>query len=522
MTNIEQLHKAALDFINQGRLKQAHAVCRDIIQHDPGHADAHFLMGVINYELGQIKKSIALMIEAVKRDPKVEYQAHLAKAFAINGDLVAARKVCDANAPTTADSALTADTFGVALSKIGLHNRALTYFENAISKAPENASYHYNYAVSAKFLGDFEAARQGFEKAINLKPDYVQAHYALADLGDVDNHHNHIPRMEALWSGVSDPNARLQLAHGLAKEYEACGRYDDAFKVLQSAKSQKLAQTGDSAQSQKALFECCYELMSAPQIPSGCESDEPIFVLGMPRSGTTLVDRILCSHSQVMSAGELQDFGMAIKELTTTPSNHVLDAQTLQAAYQCDPKAIGQRYLDRTRSVTAGSSRFIDKLPFNFFYLDLILRALPNAKVLCLIRDPMDTCIGNFRQLFSLNSPYYHYSLDLMNTGQLYAQFYRWVHHFEQQGHNNFRLVNYEALARDPEPHIRDIIEFCDLPWQDACLNVEQNTAPVSTASKVQVREPINTKSIGRWKRYQPHTEPLERFFTEQGIAYDL
>ncbi|MGM0525502.1 MAG: tetratricopeptide repeat-containing sulfotransferase family protein [Pseudomonadota bacterium] len=522
MQQLEQLCRQAEQHINQGNWQQAHQLCAAIISQSPQHADAHFLMGIINFELGQVRKAIALMIEAIKREPKVEYQAHLAKAFATAGDLLAARRLCDANQPQISDSALTADTFGVALSKIGLHERALVYFSHAIAISPSQPSYHYNFGGSAKFLGSFDKARNALEKAIALKPDYVQAHYALADLAGITQENHHIDRLSALLSKVRQADSRLQLAHALAKEYEALGEYSKAFLTLQQAKQQKLEAVPYSRDEQSSLFQRVATLAETAKSDNGFDCDEPIFVLGMPRSGTTLVDRILCGHTDVMSAGELQDFGMAVKDVTKTPTNRVLDIATLEAAYQCDPVKIGRRYIERTRAVTDGATRFVDKLPFNFFYIDLITRALPKAKILCLLRDPMDTCIGNFRQLFSLSSPYYHYSLDLMNTAHFYADFYHWVTRFAEQQHENFMLIEYEKMTRDPEPYVKDILAFCNLSWQQNCVHIEQNTAPVSTASKMQVREPINTQSIGRWKRYKSHTEELEALFTDKGVPYSF
>jgi hypothetical protein len=209
---------------------------------------------------------------------------------------------------------------------------------------------------------------------------------------------------------------------------------------------------------------------------------------------------------------------VALKELTKTPSNKVLDVETLLAAQSIDFKALGQRYIERTQAIAGSQSHFIDKLPFNFFYIGLIRKALPNAKIICLLRNPMDTCIGNYRQLFSINSPYYSYAYSLLNTGRFYKEFYDLVNDWQKLGTENFKLLSYERLVAEPENEIRQLIDFCGLDWQEQCLHAEQNSAPVSTASKVQVREAINAKSIGRWLKFQPHTDELHTYFTEQGI----
>ena len=291
---------------------------------------------------------------------------------------------------------------------------------------------------------------------------------------------------------------------------------------LQQAKQNKLRTLNYEVEDDLALFSAALEHSAEPADASaGCQSHEPIFILGMPRSGTTLVERILSSHTDVLSAGELQDFGVAVKELTATPSAKVLDIATLRAAQHLDFNALGERYLQRSRVVTGHKPRFIDKLPFNFFYIDLIRRALPNAKIICMLRNPMDTCLGNYRALFSLGSPYYRYAFDLGNTAGFYAGFHQLALAWQQQHLPNFRLQRYEDLVREPEQQIRQLLQFRQLGWQDACLRSEQNQAPVSTASKVQVREAINTKSVGRWQKYQPLLEPLRQQLLAQGISPD-
>ena len=207
----------------------------------------------------------------------------------------------------------------------------------------------------------------------------------------------------------------------------------------------------------------------------------------MPRSGTTLVERILINHTDVKSCGELQDFGVALKEVTGISSQKVLDVETLQAAKSIDFAELGKRYVQRTKSITDNSPKFIDKLPFNFFYIDLIKKALPNAKIICLLRNPMDTCVGNFRQLFSINSPYYSYAYNLQSIGRFYAEFYQLANKWKNSNADNFMLLKYEDLVANPEQKIRQLLEFCGLSWQEKCLHAEQNTAPVSTASEVQV-----------------------------------
>lgn len=523
MHNIQQLHQQALALINQGQFVQAHPILVNIVKQQPQHADSYFLLGIINFEVGQVRKAIQLMQKAISLSDKAEYKVHLAKAFSLTGDML---KVTELSQQITAQSLSTPlelDTMGVALSRVGLHQQALAYFNAAIQLQQDNASFYYNLAVCHKFMGNFEQAELQFEQAINLEPNYHQAHFALSDLGNTNQQHNHIHRLEQCLQQAQPADAQLHLCHALAKEYESCKDYTKAFNYLQQGKRAKLNSLNyDFAQDQQIFrqVKALAEQYKTEQV-KGCDNPEPIFILGMPRSGTTLVERIISNHSDVMSAGELQDFGVAVKELSATQSNTVLDTETLKQAYTVQAEAIGQRYIERTRAITGATPRFIDKLPFNFFYIDLIRRALPRAKIICLLRGPMDTCIGNYRQLFSINSPYYFYAYDLLTTGRFYAEFYHLAHYFQQHTPENFMLLDYQQLVAEPEPQIRNLLEFCQLEWQAKCLQVEKNDAPVSTASKVQVREPINSKSIGRWKKFQPYTNELEQLLTTLDVPLE-
>lgn len=531
MPDIKQLHQQAIHALNQRDFADAHSLCVQIVKQDPFDHDGYFLLAMINLEVGQIAKAIRLIEKANDIAPQAEYFAYLAKCHSLRGE---SQSVLDAtdNAPIEQiNKPLTLDTLGVALSRVGQHEKALAYFSKALSLDKHNAHFYYNSGVSSKFAGKFEDARAHFEHAIRIAPDYHQAHFALADLGGVSAENNHISRLQAAAKRTKTVDADMHIAHALAKEYEGLKDYTSAFDVLENAKSAKLASIGYEFADDAAFFDCVEQTQlkdlgngssqADDFAKAGDSSHQPIFVMGMPRSGTTLVERILSNHSEVLSAGELQDFGVAVKELAQTPSPRVLDVETLRKAMQLEPAKIGQRYIQRTQAIVGDSPHFVDKLPFNFFYIGLIRRALPNAKIICLLRDPMDTCVGNYRQLFSLNSPYYAYAYNLQNIGRFYNRFHTLVHQWQATGMDNFKLLNYQDLVRNPEANIRDLLTFCGLSWQQECLHVERNQAPVSTASKVQVRQPINQSSIGRWTHYRQHTQALETFFKQQQIPFE-
>jgi len=232
-------------------------------------------------------------------------------------------------------------------------------------------------------------------------------------------------------------------------------------------------------------------------------------VVGMPRTGTTLVDRILSSHSAVASAGELTDFTLVMKRLVRTPSPYVLDAATLDAAAAIDPAAIGEAYVRSVRETLGLTGRFVDKMPLNIFVAAHILRALPEARVICLRRHPADTVLANYRQLFSTQFSYYAYAFGLRETAGYYVKFDRLVRQLEARlPPDRFRVVNYEDIVTDFERAVRSLLDFCGLPFEQACLDFHENAGPVATASAAQVRQPLYTSALARWKRYRPALDP--------------
>ena len=252
---------------------------------------------------------------------------------------------------------------------------------------------------------------------------------------------------------------------------------------------------------------------------AGAEEAEPIFIVGMPRTGTTLVDRILSGHSAVSSAGELTDFALYMKRRAKTPSPLVLDPETLEAAIDVDSAALGRDYMASVKASLGLEGRFIDKMPLNIFYAPLILRAMPNARVICLRRHPADTVLSNYRQLFATGFSYYNYAYDITHTARYFAGFDRMVKDFEDMlPADRFIQVHYEKVVDNLEAEARRLLDFCGLPFEPGCVDFHRNAAPVATASSAQVRKPLYRTSLDRWKRYRPGIDPALGVLVEEGV----
>lgn len=333
---------------------------------------------------------------------------------------------------------------------------------------------------------------------------------------------NNISRLVKLQSIAGPvPHAQLHLSHALAKEYECLGEYVESLKALRHGNKLQKQSVGYDIEKDSRLFDAIKANFSDIQLPKSQESKaskQPIFVVGMPRSGTTLVDRIISSHSLVVSAGELQNFAVELKKMTATPSNQVLDVATIQAAANLDFEMLANRYIHSTQPLSDQTPHFIDKMPLNFLYIGFIKQAFPSAKIIVLKRNAMDTCLSNFRTLFAVNFSYYNYSYDLLDTAKYFSMFTDLIDFWKSKFGDDIHEVSYETLVAEPESTISDMLAYCELDVEDTCFKFHENKAPVSTASSVQVRAPLNASSIDRWKRYGNELVDLEKYLESKNL----
>ncbi|MBA6340440.1 sulfotransferase [Colwellia sp. MB02u-10] len=514
---ISVLHQQAQQAINKSEYRLAHQCLIKILQQDKHFSDAYFLLAMIASVHHNIDKAILLIEQAIVLAPNnSEFLAQLAKHYALSKNHLLALKNAKSSQTLNPTSALTWDTLGVTYSQIGLHQLAVPCFEKAIKKDKTVTEYFFNLGASQKFNGDFIGARTNYEQCVLLSPMHCKAHAALTSLGQVSASDNHIPALEHLHKNIAQTDNLLYISHALAREYEALKNYDKAFHYLQNAKQKKLTQLDYSINDDKTMFTALEQTLKQQQdVKKGFASSEALFVVGMPRSGTTLVERIISQHSEVTSAGELQHFGLLLKKMTKTTTNKVIDAETVQAACNIDFCQLGKDYIDSTRAITGKTAKFVDKMPLNFLYVGFILQALPNAKIICLDRNPLDTIVSNFRQLFAVNFSYYNYAYDLSTTAEFYVLFKKLISFWLELYPDNFYIVNYEQLVNNPEAEAKKLVEFCALSWQEACLHINDNKAPVATASALQVREPINNKSIGNWQKYDKYLDEVKALLTK-------
>ena len=516
--------RAIRAMLARGEAEQVYRAAARWRSDDPDAAEAHFLAGIAAAMLGRVKNGIELITAAVERDGRGEYHAQLARLYSlVRQDADAARSLRTAETSPPAD-ALGRDTMGCVYARLGDHAASLPHFAEAVRIEPSNTAFRYNLAAAMSFVGQQAEAERELEALIALAPADARAHHLLAGLRRQRPDGNHVDRLSAARAAARLPRDRLLLGYALAKELDDLGERHAAFAVLAEANAEHRATLPYRFADDAAIFdavEAAWPAIAAAQTAPP-PADAPIFVIGMPRTGTTLVDRILSSHPDVESAGELQAMPLAVKVAAATGGRAVLDADTIRAAATADPAAIGRDYLARARSHLAGARpRFIDKFPGNFLYVGLIARALPEARIVCLRRNPLDTVLANFRNLFATGSRYYDYSYDLIDIAAYYLRFDRLMTLWREVLPGRVLELGYETLVDNQEEETRRLLAHCGLGWSDACLDFHANAAPVSTPSAAQVRRPLYRDAVDRWRTHAEALEPARRFLTERGIAVE-
>lgn len=491
---------------------------------DPsGKAEAYFLLGIADAEAGRVQGGIRQIEQAVALAPHGEYRAQLARLYTLvrrDGDAAATLRAAEAAPPA---DALGRDTMGCVYARLGDHHAALPHFVAAVDLAPEKDQFRYNHAATLSFLGRTEEAEAVLEVILGRAPNDARAHHLLAGLRKQTPAHNHVERLRAVHDRSSPGRDRLLTGYALVKELEDIGDSAEALERLVAINSVHRAALAYDFARDAAIFdavEAAWPLVRAPVGEGATEA--PILVIGMPRTGTTLVDRILASHPGVESVGELQALPLAFKAAAQTRSRNVLDPETVLAAGSRDAGAIGRDYLARAahHRRTPGL-RFVDKFPGNFFYAGVAARALPNAAIVCLRRNPMDTVLANFRNLFAIGSRYYDYSYDLLDIAAYYARFDRLMAFWREALPGRILELSYEALVEDQEGETRRLLAHCGLEWSDECLNFHAYSGAVSTPSAAQVRRPIYRDSVARWRKHAAALAPVRIWLEAQDIAVD-
>jgi tetratricopeptide (TPR) repeat protein len=441
------------------------------------------------------------------------------------GEAVAAAALALEAAP--ADPAFY-DALGGVFSFADAQDRAVLAYDRAVELAPDDPRPLFNRATVLRFVGRLDAAEADYDRVIALKPDDFEAYKNRSDLRRQTPERNHVAELGAVLATAPDWRATVQLRYALAKEHEDLGNYPQSFAELEQGSRLRRAHLRYDVATDVSTVDWIIAAFpgepeksppAAEDPPPQSPADAPIFVLGLPRSGTTLVDRILGSHSQLFSAGELNDFALVlVAAVVRQTGGKALPRQELVArSATLDFAALGRDYVARTSRLPGRGegTRLVDKMPLNYLYCGLIARALPQARIVHLARHPMAACYAMYKTLFRDGYPF---SYDLAEIAHYYVAYRRLMDHWERTLPGRVYTLQYESLVANQDLETRRLLAFCGLGWEEACATFHLNPAPTTTASASQVREPLHARSVDLWRRYERQLAGLHDELRAAGI----
>jgi tetratricopeptide (TPR) repeat protein len=445
-------------------------------------------------------------------------------------DLLRARDCAAAAASRADDDPILWDLIGTLYSRANDQPRALAAYERALALAPEQPAFLFNRAAVRRFLGQLAESEADYDRVIGLRPADFEACRNRSDLRRQTKEHNHVAALRQLQLQLqaqtpTDWRGAVQLHYALAKEYEDLGDYAASFGQLQTGSRLRREHLRYDIATDLATVDWIVEAFPATanpglEVAADAGAYGPIFILGLPRSGSTLLERILGRHSQVHAAGELQAMALAIVDAVRQRSGQATLSrrELITQSSQLDFAALSRDYLSRARAAGAVGERFIDKMPLNFLYCGLIRRALPQARIVHVQRQPMAACYAMYKTLFE---DAYPFSYDLSELGRYYLAYRRLMRHWTQAMPGQIHELRYESLIADQLGETRRLLDFCGLDWEDACARFHENPDPSTTASAAQVRQPIYDSSVEQWRHYGDQLSELRRLLEQGGIDVD-
>jgi tetratricopeptide (TPR) repeat protein len=525
-SEISRLSQAAQRARRSGDWATVARCSNQIIQQDQSSAEGYFLAGLVERVQDKPVKAAqafekALELDAKRYDAAVELasQYSIARRNSETAALLAKYEESLANSPMYLDMA------GKVYTDIGMPQRAWPLFKKATSLQPGVDLFQANLAACNVYLGKISEARDIYRSLLERFPGHRRNHYQLARLEKAKNS-QHVDQMKELLRNSDEPPDRnIFLYYAIGKELEDLEQWEESFKYYKMAGDAVCSVARYDLADDVGLIDTIIEVCNSDWLASGPGTTAaaggahtPIFITGLPRTGTTLTERIVSSHSRVGSLGETQFLQMVLRRESGVRSVDNMNPEMIRAVAGKDMSLIATGYLDMVGYRLGEELFFIDKLPFNFLYLGFIARAWPDARIIHLVRNPMDSCFSMYKQVFTWA---YKFSYSLDGLGGYFVAHERLRKHWQEVLKDRMIEIEYESLVADPENQTRSLLDSLGLDFEQACLEFDRNRAPSTTASSVQVRNKVHSGSVNKWTRFATQLQPLREHLESAGIRVE-
>ncbi len=504
---------AVTHHLHEGRLLRAEEICRHYLRSHPKSVEGMRLLAQIGIKLGILDDAEFLLDSAKAFEPdNVQVRLDYIDALRRRQKFERSREEAEALHERDPKNPLFQSHLAIESMQTGDYGRAFELFDAVLEKLPQDPATLTSRGHALKTTGKQQDAVASYRAAFAAKPDHGDAYYALANLKTYEFPDEEIAAMrEQVARADLAFMDRVHLCFALGKAYEDRGDYEQSFRFYEEGNALKRAQTRYSADAMSEELakqaEVCTPALFDAHAGAGHSAPDPIFILGLPRAGSTLLEQILASHSQVDGTLELPNILALAHRLRGRKAGQSRYPQVLHDLTREQLAAFGKKFIEDTRVHRHGAPFFIDKMPNNFRHIGLIHLILPNAKIIDARRASMDCCFSGFKQLFAEGQ---EFTYGLTEVGRYYSDYVALMDHWDRVLPGKVLRVNHEDVLDDLEGQTRRMLDYCGLPFEEACLDFHKTDRAVRTASSEQVRRPINRKGQNAWKPFEPWLDPLK------------
>jgi tetratricopeptide (TPR) repeat protein len=513
--NYSDLYKG-IRHVKAGRLKLAEETYKKVIKKDKDNIDALRLLGLLAFKTKDYDISERLFMRVLEIDPTFSLAwDNLAKLFRVQNKLsksIPAFENLIKLDPYNFEALVSLGTIYIKLSK---YHQGINLYEKSLTIKPENPRVYLSLGHALKTIGQREKSEIAYHNAIKFYPFSGEAYWSLANLKTYKFSKKEISNMKLAINKNIHPNEQIQMHFALAKALESNNQFEDSFNHYKEGNWLQRKQIKYNSEEYKLSIDDVITFFKSNKdifkSRANIKNDDPIFILGLPRSGSTLIEQILSSHSLIDGTQELPNIMAISRDIKLIDPNNgypnnLMDIDTSSF------NDFGQKYIDETRWARSSKPFFIDKMPNNFVHIGLIKLILPNAKIIDARRNPMDACFSCFKQYFAKGQ---HFTYDLDDIARYYKDYLRLMDFWNELFPREIFTINYEDIINNPNKKIRELLNFCNVEFENSCLDFHKSKRPVKTASSEQVRQPMYKTGLDYWKNYRNNLDILINHFPD-------
>ena len=513
--NYSDLYKG-IRHVKAGRLKLAEETYKKVIKKDKDNIDALRLLGLLAFKTKDYDISERLFMRVLEIDPTFSLAwDNLAKLFRVQNKLsksIPAFENLIKLDPYNFEALVSLGTIYIKLSK---YHQGINLYEKSLTIKPENPRVYLSLGHALKTIGQREKSEIAYHNAIKFYPFSGEAYWSLANLKTYKFSKKEISNMKLAINKNIHPNEQIQMHFALAKALESNNQFEDSFNHYKEGNWLQRKQIKYNSEEYKLSIDDVITFFKSNKdifkSRANIKNDDPIFILGLPRSGSTLIEQILSSHSLIDGTQELPNIMAISRDIKLIDPNNGYP-NNLMNIDTSSFNDFGQKYIDETRWARSSKPYFIDKMPNNFVHIGLIKLILPNAKIIDARRNPMDACFSCFKQYFAKGQ---HFTYDLDDIARYYKDYLRLMDFWNELFPREIFTINYEDIINNPNKKIRELLNFCNVEFENSCLDFHKSKRPVKTASSEQVRQPMYKTGLDYWKNYRNNLDILINHFPD-------